>query len=44
MTNGRYQALAETAGLKRELGRIAKEDGAVFERRVARKSFATTAN
>lgn len=35
MTSGRYQALAETSALRRELGRLAREDGAVFERQVA---------
>lgn len=36
MTSGRYQALAETSVLRRELGRHAREDGAAFEREVAR--------
>lgn len=36
MTSGRYQALAETSILRRELGRLAREDGAAFERKVAR--------
>jgi len=36
MTSGRYQALAETSLLRRELGRLAREDGAAFEREVAR--------
>jgi hypothetical protein len=35
MTSGRYQALAETSALRRELGRVADEDGAKFEREVA---------
>ena len=35
MTSGRYQALAETSSLRRELGRLAREDGAAFEREVA---------
>lgn len=35
MTSGRYQALAETSVLRRELGRLAREDGAAFERETA---------
>jgi len=36
MTSGRYQALAETSVLRRQLGRLAGEDGAAFEHEVAR--------
>jgi hypothetical protein len=36
MTSGRYQALAETSALRRELGRLAHADGTAFEREVAR--------
>ncbi|MGN6869479.1 MAG: hypothetical protein ACTHMY_13865 [Solirubrobacteraceae bacterium] len=36
MTSGRYQALAETTALRRQLGRIADEKGAAFEREVAK--------
>jgi hypothetical protein len=35
MTGGRYQALAETSALRRELGRLARQEGATFESEVA---------
>jgi hypothetical protein len=35
MTSGRFQALAETATLRAELGRLAHEKGVTFEREVA---------